>query len=481
MSNNIETQPTAGALLADISATQARPWRPRTYLMAILLGGAISLPLALVGYLAGELQMAGLLAFIPIAALILWRPEIGVFLVAVYVPFEYYGRLAPVFTLTKFVGLFTFLSLLLHLPGSGRLRLSIGAFWWAMACVAWALVSVLGALSPELSWFRLLTRIQLVGLLFIVLNGCQSEEQAKAYYWALFLGAAMGAAAAFVLTPSVEYEAQIARSTVGGININQHAKDLLSGIFMFPIVLLMARRWLRVLVGLAFLVLLVDLVRTGSRSTYIAVYAGAVVGILCYRPLTLTRRLTAVILLTAAGIAFVTVGTVTGLWTPRLWERMVEIWERGLESGGRLWMWTKALQMGAAHPIAGVGVGNFEVEMGKYGAAGNAHNDTLLQFAETGIPGLVIYLGFLVATVVRGWRAAHPVVRSAVMGLFVAAYVGSLANPAFMTKSFWLQMSAIVLAGTVAVGAGRRNDAPTGQTGRPATTDAGLLRREGAG
>ncbi len=438
---------------AETSVASAIAWPPRKYALAVLIAGAIGLPIALVGYALGELEVAALGAGLPFALLILWKPEVGVFLIAMWVPFEYYGRLVPVFTLTKVVGILAFTSLMVHLPMRGRLRLDVGAFWWAMACVAWSLVSVLGALNPELAWFRLLTRIQLVGLLFLVLNACLTEEQVKTYYWALFLGAAMGATGAFVLTPAVQWEGQIARSTIGEINENTHAKDLLSGVFMFPIVMLIARRWLRVVVALAFLVILVDLVRTGSRSTYIAAYAGAVVAILCYRRMTLSRRLGTVVLLTGGLIALLLFGNVTGLWTPRLWERIVALWDRGLEAGGRLWMWSRAIAMGADAPFAGVGIGNYEAEM--WGAVGTAHNDTLLQFAEMGIIGLVTYLGFLVATGTRGWRAAHPVVRSAVIGLLVAAYVGSLANPAFMTKSFWLQMSAIVLAGTVAVGAGR--------------------------
>lgn len=468
----VRRQDGMGRPAAGVVGRSVGVWPVRTYLLVIVVAGALGLPIALIGYAAGQLQVAALVAVVPFALLILWKPEIGVFLLVAYMPFEYYGRLSPVFTLTKVLGLFTFASVLFHLPAARRWRLREGAFWWAMAYLVWALLSVLWATSAEYAWFRLLTQIQLVGLLFIVLNTCQDEEQVKAYYWALFLGAALAAVAAFGLTPSVEEEWQIARATVGERGAVRHAKDLLSAIFLFPVVLLFLRRWLRLLVLIAFLIVLVDLVRTGSRSIYIAAFIGAVAAVLCYRRIGMGRRIAYAVLLTVAVVAFVALGSVTGLWTPRLWERVVEVWEGGLETGGRLWMWKEAFLMGAAEPFTGVGFGNFAFER-THGPL-HAHNDFLAQFAELGIPGLLLYVGFLVTVFVRGWRVSHPVVRSAMIGLFVAAVVGSMANPSFARKSFWPQMSAIVLASTIAIDT-RRTAASSVKVRRPPVPSTGHL------
>jgi putative inorganic carbon (HCO3(-)) transporter len=92
----------------------------------------------------------------------------------------------------------------------------------------------------------------------------------------------------------------------------------------------------------------------------------------------------------------------------------------------RLAHWQAAYYMASAHPFIGVGLGNYEAVYPAYGLPswprplGHAHNDYLNTLAETGIVGLVFYLGGWIALVYWTLRALHqpdPVLRGLALGL----------------------------------------------------------------
>lgn len=58
------------------------------------------------------------------------------------------------------------------------------------------------------------------------------------------------------------------------------------------------------------------------------------------------------------------------------------------QGGGRLILWRLALELGSAHPLGGVGLGNFVA----YSGGVEAHNTFFLAFAETGVIGLVLWI-----------------------------------------------------------------------------------------
>ncbi len=92
----------------------------------------------------------------------------------------------------------------------------------------------------------------------------------------------------------------------------------------------------------------------------------------------------------------------------------------------RMAHWQAAYYMANAHPIIGVGLGNYETVYPAYSvpswprALGHAHNDYLNMLAETGIIGLSGYLfGWLVIGVwtLRALRVADPVLSGLTLGL----------------------------------------------------------------
>jgi O-antigen ligase len=87
------------------------------------------------------------------------------------------------------------------------------------------------------------------------------------------------------------------------------------------------------------------------------------------------------------------------------------------------------LNMGAHHPLMGVGFGNFPKQWQSYSIGAvyeegvhTAHNSWILAFAETGLPGLLLLIGLFVSTTRRAVKlqSTHPELISAMMGYGVA-------------------------------------------------------------
>jgi O-antigen ligase len=123
-------------------------------------------------------------------------------------------------------------------------------------------------------------------------------------------------------------------------------------------------------------------------------------------------------------------------------------------SDTRLALWRAGLRMVEAHPVTGVGLGNFKWVVSRYDAPGEslgnvAHNTYVEVAAELGIPGLVLWLGLLASTfraltrIRRRTRdvPAADLVHRAALGLqagMVAFLVATFFVSATQQKLFWL-------------------------------------------
>jgi O-antigen ligase len=123
---------------------------------------------------------------------------------------------------------------------------------------------------------------------------------------------------------------------------------------------------------------------------------------------------------------------------------------------GRVDLWEIALRITAEHPLAGIGIGNFVTESSRFilqpghledasfivSAPRVVHNVYLQQLAETGIIGLSLYLGFVIAAVSAAWGAIR---RFELAGdrqmadlsrSLVVAVVGAMSVSFFITNGF---------------------------------------------
>jgi O-antigen ligase len=79
----------------------------------------------------------------------------------------------------------------------------------------------------------------------------------------------------------------------------------------------------------------------------------------------------------------------------------------------RIAHWVAGLRMFAAHPILGVGAGNYSAAYSRFACAdwptplGHAHNYYINTAAELGVIGLAAFLALVGCALALGWRASH--------------------------------------------------------------------------
>jgi O-antigen ligase len=173
-------------------------------------------------------------------------------------------------------------------------------------------------------------------------------------------------------------------------------------------------RWLA---GAAGAITLGALVLAGSRGALLGLLAALVimliVGFRLERP---------ALIAAATGVPVVLVAWFGHLIPSRIETRLLEsvrvadlstITSANFSTQERLAHWVAGLRMFAAHPLIGVGAGNYNDAYSQYAnvaiwpeALGQAHNYYINAAAETGLVGLIAFL-FLVATLLyAGWRAS---------------------------------------------------------------------------
>jgi probable O-glycosylation ligase (exosortase A-associated) len=211
--------------------------------------------------------------------------------------------------------------------------------------------------------------------------------------------------------------------------------------------------WLAALVGAALLTLLILMTQSRGAVIALAVFALLLVASRRRRPLVL---LTAATL--AVGVAMIAPG---GVWT-----RMSGLTKatntadlRAVDAEGsaqeRFEIWKVAVKVIRDQPVLGVGLGAYRPAHAMYaldgpfspGAKGerDTHNTVLTVLAETGAPGLMLFLALLITTlwkaerIRRAWGASMPrtsqqllCLQLGLLAFLVAGIFGSLAYLSFL-------------------------------------------------
>ena len=137
---------------------------------------------------------------------------------------------------------------------------------------------------------------------------------------------------------------------------------------------------------------------SGSKAAWLIAIA---VGGICLLRLDWPVRFkwTAIVLVTVVGLGIFAV-------------RFHDYFARGATSvGARFDYWRAAVQTTAEHPLAGTGPGTFQNPYGRIKPpdaemARLTHNDYLEQFSDSGIPGGILYVGWIVSAMVALGRGA---------------------------------------------------------------------------
>jgi O-antigen ligase len=99
----------------------------------------------------------------------------------------------------------------------------------------------------------------------------------------------------------------------------------------------------------------------------------------------------------------------------------------------RLAQWAAGINMFLAHPVLGVGAGNYSEAYPQYSVVcwpnslGHAHNYYINAAAETGALGLVAFLALTAAMIFVGWRATQAMLRTDTTGYGLALALGFFA------------------------------------------------------
>ncbi len=113
----------------------------------------------------------------------------------------------------------------------------------------------------------------------------------------------------------------------------------------------------------------------------------------------------------------------------------------------RVEIWRGAMEMAKDHPLFGVGLDAFKVEIEKYvdldrTTVRDAHNIYLQVAAELGIPGLLLFLAILYHIIRVGWLASRDVIRLGLVGgiasLMVANFFSGTMDDTHIMGNLWI-------------------------------------------
>src|SRR3954452_5367857 len=343
-----------------------------------------------------------------------------------------------------------------------RLGVLVARHRVAMACLAgylvWITLSVAWASSPSAAagdlwhWYA-------VALIFLVVATVARDASAVRLVAHMFIVGAVLSIIAGELYGSGSSQLDLAASESGRLYGAQGDPNILAAGLIPAIVLAMAllastRRFaLRAWLVLAAGILAIGVVASESRGGMVA--AGVtLVAALVFFPR--RRAHVLLVILVIAGLAGASLAS-----TPGAWQRVTHF----DDGNGRTDIWRVALRVGAAHPVIGAGLNNFEVVSGDYvrrpGALKTldlivdrphvAHNLYLETYADTGLVGLALLLGFIGGSLGAAWAAGRRFERQGDPGLEALARavlvggIGFLAAALFISagvgKRLWLLMA----------------------------------------
>lgn len=207
-------------------------------------------------------------------------------------------------------------------------------------------------------------------------------------------------------------------------------------------------RWVRMLCLVGFGALPFTILLTQSRGAFIGFVAASAIGFAAvrHRPRTLVLSATLVGLLIALAPASVW-ERMSGITKLTSTATMAEADEEG-SAEARLEVWKIAGTIVADHPLTGVGLGNYPIAHERYtggnanevfyGAAGrrDTHSTYINVLAETGWPGLIIFL-CTIASAVRYAERVRRSLRTADRSASTAIWYIELGLLAYLIAAIW--------------------------------------------
>lgn len=415
--------------------------RESTYLMLAVFGGGAAAALqTLIAYQVSPL--AGLVVPLAIAAaaLIAWRPILGVYMALLAIPFdgEQFEVGALAFTPAEIAVFATGAAALVHIAAARRRPRLHPAYGFFLGLI---LVSALGlTFSPEQDVLIRITGLWLALLLVSVHISTCPPREAETVLVCLALSGGIAGVLAVLGIEALEVHA-------GGEAISGRATSVFAHPNVLGVFLLMALAPAMVLSGRG---------SPGRRTLMLAASAAIVAGLV----LTLTRGavigavVSLLVLMTwpsfrraALGVLVVLAAVVALNWdslaeSPQatvVQERFGTLTSaEKLGANPRVEIWSRTLSMVADRPLFGVGEGNYDEFSPRYGLLDigalhydHAHNIFLTIAAELGLVGLALFVAFVWSLA----RAAYRLLRRRDPRTYALALAASAALAGLLMNS----------------------------------------------
>jgi len=441
---------------------RARLQLPGWVVVAAALAGAVLAGAAMTRDVRFGVGIALALCFVPLVlmnvqlAIVLWVPTVSLIAVDALNA----GLLAGMMILVAWFGLLAARRSRVAAAVVEQARTLIGV----AALILWMLLSIAWAEEPPIG-SDLFFAWLIAGLIMLVIPTVLTDRLYLRLAVAAFVVGAVASVALGLLGGAVETaEGRV----VGGIgDANVLAAGIMPAILLAVALAVGARR---VIVGatalIAVVVLAMGLVATASRGGFVAALVGAVA------VLVLAKRHRA----WAVAFLLCTIGAIAAWFSvdAEAWQRVSDLREGS--GTGRVELWNVAWQMWQNNPLVGVGLEAFRDNASAYVRAIGpleysaflteqpkvVHNTYLELLAETGVVGLLLYVGVLTASLRCAWRAATIFERAgdlAMMALSrgtIAALVSMAAAIAFISGAADRRLWVLIALGPALLACARR-------------------------
>src|SRR5579862_253174 len=389
--------------------------------------------------IAGQSFLAlAALAVVSLALLFPVETSLGIF--ALLVPFDQVLVLGKSdFTISWFTGAFAGATLVLHGAMTHRFRTPARSeFYWA-AFIFWTVASLTWSIDPATGMKRLPSVVALFGVYIVAANFQITRQELSRV---LLLAVAGGTVAASIIIFQFGHNIPFEGRGSLAVNGTEANPNELAASLILPASLALCgllARGSRLKRGALMAVLVViasSIFLSMSRGSLLALAAAL---LFCMFRVGVNKRLMLALVL-GAPLLFL-----SSLFYQRLEESLTG---RGT---GRYDIWLAGAQIVKDHPIIGVGLANFPVAYAKvagyahvfpsHGYVREAHDAYLQVCAETGIIGLILFLGALRAqlkevraAISRRVEYSAIALEASCWGMLVAALSGNIQ----WNKSFWL-------------------------------------------
>ncbi|MCK9488773.1 MAG: O-antigen ligase family protein [Xanthomonadales bacterium] len=218
--------------------------------------------------------------------------------------------------------------------------------------------------------------------------------------------------------------------------MNLNAQSYYFGLMSIALYVFVVERWpkftpLNIVIGIAMIIMVLMMLRTGSRGGVAAALTGfAVATWLLMRSRNMSAYISLIPFMMAAGVLLVLSSDAAVRWSDTL---------SGEDYGYRDVIWAAAIEMVRESPWLGHG-GGFVADLGDQTRGRNTttHNQYLMLLIGYGLVGLIIWLSIMGAVIRRCWRHRRHPMAVALLAMIACSLVYGMAADLTFKRYFWV-------------------------------------------